>query len=69
MDIRGGGHQTFTDFSGVLETMDGLIEPETGFTIVNGFAAAWALHHAGHVDATPLFDGRLSIDAAATLMQ
>ena len=69
VDIAGGGHQTFTDFSGVLETMDGLIAPETGFTIVNVYATAWPLHHAGRVDATELFDGTLTVAPEASVMR
>ena len=49
--------------------MDGLIDAETGFVIVNVYATGWLLHHGGHIDASALFDGTLAVDDAATLMQ
>ena len=69
VDIAGGGHQTFTDFSGTLETMDGLIDAETGFVIVNTYATGWLLHQSGRIDASELFDGTLTVDPAANLLQ
>jgi len=67
VDIAGGGHQTFSDFSGVLETFDGLIDAEAGFRIVNVYGLGWVLHHRGEVDGTELFDGTLDVDPAVTL--
>ena len=67
VDIAGGGHQTFTDFSGVLETFDGLIEAERGFRIVDAYGLGWIHHQRGSLDATALFDGSLEVDAAVTL--
>jgi predicted dienelactone hydrolase len=68
VDIEGGGHQTFTDFSGVLESFDGLIEPERGFEIVRSYGLAWIAHQRGELDAGPLLSGEREVDAAVTVM-
>jgi predicted dienelactone hydrolase len=68
VDIEGGGHQTFTDFSGVLESFDGLIEPERGFEIVRSYGLAWVAHQRGELDASPLLSGEREVDAAVTVM-
>ena len=67
VDIAGGGHQTFTDFSGVLETFDGLIDPEVGDRIVNVYGLGFLLHERGEVDAEALFNGSILVDEAVTL--
>ncbi len=69
VDIDGGGHQTFTDFSGVLETFDGLIDADVGARIVNVYGLGWVLHQRGDLDASALFDGSLQVDDAVTLAQ
>ena len=69
VDIAGGGHQTFTDFSGVLETFDGLIDAPAGFRIVNVYGLGWMRHQRGELDAAELFDGTLAVDPAVTLSE
>lgn len=67
VSIEGGGHMTFTDFSGVLESGEGLIDAELGWRIVNTYALGWVAHQRGDLDASTLFDGTVSVDAAATV--
>jgi len=69
VDIAGGGHQTFTDFSGVLETFDGLIDPGAGFRIVRVYGLGWIHHQRGQLDAAALFDGSTTVDPAASVLQ
>ncbi len=69
VDITGGGHQTFTDFSGILESFDGLVEPEVGFRVVDVYGLGWLLHQRGDIDATELFDGSLEVDGSVTVSQ
>jgi len=41
--IDGAGHQSFTDFSGLLESFEGLIDAEEGFRILDAYVLAAAL--------------------------
>ncbi len=61
LEITGGGHQTFTDFSGTLEDPEGLIEAEPGWTIVKAVTLAFARRH-GLQDETvqPVLDGEIT---------
>ncbi len=68
VDITGGGHMTFTDYSGVLESMDGLIPADRGFEIVDSYGLAWLAHQRGTLDAGPLFDGSVEVDSAAAVL-
>lgn len=69
VDIVGGGHQTFSDFSGILEDMDGLIEPEEGFRIVRGYTAAAAWLHRGDSAYAPILDGEVQISEQAEILR
>jgi hypothetical protein len=61
---------TFTDFSGVLESIDGLIAADEGFSIVRAYALGWIeLHGGGDLDAQPLFDGELEVSPQATVLR
>ncbi len=65
VDITGGGHLTFTDYSTILETADGLIDAPTGFRIVDGWGLAWLLQQTGIRDTSELLEGGVDIDPAA----
>ena len=66
--LEGGGHQTFTDYSGILESMDGLIDADVGFRIIDAYALAWLRWGVlGDDSVLPVLDGTLEIDAAAVL--
>lgn len=69
VDIAGGGHQTFTDYSARLETFDGLIDRDIGFRIVRTYALGWVWTIHGDTRARGLFDGTQDVDPAAILMQ
>jgi len=64
----GGGHQTYTDYSGILESFEGLIEPEEGWRITNAYALAWLRRHLGDDSAEDLLDGTLTVSDAAELV-
>ena len=70
LSITGGGHMTFTDFSGVLESIEGLMPADEGFDIVRAYGLGWIeLHGGGALDARPLFDGELEVSPAATVLR
>ena len=59
LTILGGGHQTFTDFSGILEQFDGLIEPEEGHRILRIYTLAYAQYLLGDTDRIDVLNGTL----------
>lgn len=64
--LVGGGHQTFTDFSGQLEEVD--MSPAQGWTIVQAYALGWAKAASGDPERyAPLFSGELSISDSVIL--
>ena len=67
--IEGGGHQTFTDMSGILETFDGLIDPETGDTIVNVYSMAFTKQLAGEKGYGSIVNGDAVVSDAVVLSQ
>jgi predicted dienelactone hydrolase len=70
VSITGGGHQTFTDFSGTLENPEGLIAAEDGFPIVEGFVLAFANRHGlGDARMQPALDGEVRWSDAAVLVE
>jgi len=69
VSVVGGGHQTFTDFSGTLESPEGLIAPEDGFPIIEGHVLAFARRHGlGDTRMQPVLDGTLTWSDAAVLV-
>ena len=69
VSIIGGGHQTFTDFSGTLENPEGLIPAEDGFPIVEGHVLAFARRHGlGDTRMQPALDGDVTWSDAAVLV-
>ena len=67
--ILGGGHQTFTDFSGILEQKEGLIDAESGHRIVRIFALAYAEFLMGEADRLTVLDGSLVVSDQVVLSQ
>ena len=68
--VSGGGHQTFTDYSEVLESFDGLIGAEEGWDITNAYVLAFArVHGLGDDDLRPVLDGEVVISAAAEVQR
>lgn len=69
VELLGGGHQSFTDYSGVLESFDGLIDPEEGWRITDAYALAFASYHLGDASAAPVLDGEITVSEQAVLMR
>lgn len=67
--IVGGGHQTFSDMSGILETFDGLIDSETGDQIVNVYSMAFTRQLDGERGFTPILTGDVVVSDAVELSQ
>ena len=67
--IMGGGHQTFSDMSGILETFDGLIDAETGDQIVNVFSMAFTQQLDGASGYDGILDGTVPVSDAVVLSQ
>jgi predicted dienelactone hydrolase len=59
--IRSGGHQTFTDYSGILEDFEGLISADDGFHIVKAYATAFAEQRLGDDTGSDVLSGRLEV--------
>lgn len=68
VEIAGGGHQTFTDYSARLEVFDGVIPLEEGNRIVFSYVLAFArLHALGDTEMQSVIDGEVEISSEATL--
>lgn len=67
--IAGGAHDVFTDFSGLLDPVEGEIAPEEGFRIVNAFGLAWVWRTLGDERGAALLDGDRAVSAAAELIR
>jgi predicted dienelactone hydrolase len=64
VDIPQGGHNVFTDLSGVIDSGDTL-EPEEGFLIVRTWALAFASRYGrGDEGAMPIIDGSAEVSPA-----
>ncbi len=63
--ITGGGHQVFTDFSGVLDPQEGEIDADEGFRIIEHYALAWALRTIGDEAGASVLDGEELVAEAA----
>lgn len=69
VDLLGGGHQSFTDFAGILEDPEGLIPPEEGWRIVDVYALAWLQWLSGDEAMRSVLDGALTVSDQAVLSQ
>jgi predicted dienelactone hydrolase len=67
LSIEGGGHMTFTDFSEILEPIEGIIPKEDGWQIVRVYGAAFAYGLLGDERVASILDGSLSVGPAALL--
>ncbi len=67
VEVTGGGHNTFTDFSGSIDEGEGLIEPQQGFRITDAFVLAFLLNHRGDPVGEPLLSGSLTPFPEVTL--
>ncbi len=66
--IADGGHQSFTNFSGLLDDCEVLIEPEEGWTIIQGWTLAWVRYHLLDDEAMlPVLEGEVVWSEAASL--
>jgi predicted dienelactone hydrolase len=65
--LTGAGHQSFTDYSGVLEDFDGLLDPTEGFRLIEVYTLAWALAAVGDDRGASILDGSTAVGAAAVL--
>lgn len=63
--VTGGGHQMFTDFSGVLQPAEGEIDAAEGFRITRAYALAWALRNLGDERGASVLDGEERVSDAA----
>jgi predicted dienelactone hydrolase len=59
--IVNGGHQTFTDYSGILEDFEGLISAEDGFRIVNALVTAFARQTQGDDSGAGILEGQTPV--------
>jgi predicted dienelactone hydrolase len=69
LHILGGGHQTFTDMSGILESFEGLIEAEEGARIQRIYAMAFTHVLRGDSDYEAVLSGDFGVSEAAVLSQ
>ena len=68
--VEGGGHQTFTDYSEVLESFDGLIGAAEGWDLTHAYTLAFArVHGLGDDSLRPVLDGEVVLSAAAHVLQ
>lgn len=65
--IDDAGHQSFTDFSGLLEDFPGLVMPEEGFRIVDVYALAWARAALGDTAVSGILSGEVEVAGSAHL--
>lgn len=65
--LPAAGHQSFTDFSGILEDVEGLLEPEEGFRAIRAYVLAFARFHTGDVAVAPVLDGTMRVSEAVEL--
>lgn len=61
VNLRHGGHMTFSDFSGTLDQGDNLVSPEEGWRIINVYATAWALSLLGDDQGASVLDGSAEV--------
>ena len=67
--IEGGAHDVFTDFSGMLDPVEGEIDPSEGFRVVDAYGLAWAWRTLGDERAAPILDGERMVSDAAQLFR
>ena len=67
--ILGGGHQTFTDFSGILEQFDGLIGAEEVDQILRVYTLAFAQYLLGQTDRLAVLDGTHPVSESAVISE
>jgi predicted dienelactone hydrolase len=67
--LAGGGHQTFTDYSGILETGDDLMDPEEGWRITDAYALAFLGYHRGDARMAEVLEGELAVSALAAFVE
>lgn len=67
--IAGGAHDVFTDFSGLLDPVEGQISAEEGCRIVNAYGLSWAWRTLGDDRAAEILDGQRSVSGYAELSQ
>lgn len=66
--LADGGHNSFTNFAGTLDNCDVLIDPEEGWTVIQGWTLAFVmLHLDGDTAVQPVLDNAVVwSDAAST---
>jgi predicted dienelactone hydrolase len=71
LQISGAGHQSFTDYAGLLGDagLEGLIDEQRGWDIVNAYTLAWLRLAAGDTSVAPVLDGELTLDQAAQILR
>ena len=67
LHLVGGHHNTFTDYSGVLEEHDELIDPEEGWRILGAYALAFARQVDGDAAVDGFLEGEPAISEAVQL--
>ncbi len=68
VDIAGGGHNMFTDFSGTIDSDGELIDPEVGWRIVRAYTLAFGELQRGDASVAPVLDGSLEVAPEAALV-
>lgn len=62
-------HNSFTDFAGILDQQEGLLDPEQGKTAMAAYALAWVRHLGGSDRYDGLLDGSVEVHADAKVTQ
>jgi predicted dienelactone hydrolase len=65
--MLGGGHDSFTDFAGKVDTVEETLAPEEGWRIVDAFALAFAWRALGDERFAAVLDGQTIVSDAAVL--
>ena len=67
VEIVGGGHNTFTEFSDTLMVEDGQTLAVDAWPPILAYTLAWARYHDGDDSVLPVLDGEIAISDYATL--
>lgn len=65
--LPAAAHNAFTDFSGILDPQEGLLDPEVGFKVIGAYTLAFDAALDGEPLATRIVDGEVAVDPAATV--
>lgn len=67
--LPAAAHNTFTDFSGILDAQEGLLDPEVGFRVIGAYVLAFDDALDGGALAGRIVDGLEPVDPAAEVLR